>query len=255
MKIKIVCLNLWHGGRLWDAMVDFLRAEDADILALQELYDASNPSLERRFRSLIELREALAYPYYSFAPSDTDNLPEGKVVLGNAVLSKLPVTKTEVTFIGSEYRDDYTDTPENWPLRPRNLQHVEIQSAVGLLNVYNFQGVWDLDGDNFSPERKKMSEMILKVIDGKSNVILAGDSNAKETNPALRAIESKLVSVFGDQRTTSFNMRRKDNPGYATAVVDHMYVSPSIEVVSAAMPDVDISDHLPLVVELNIPNK
>jgi endonuclease/exonuclease/phosphatase (EEP) superfamily protein YafD len=192
------------------------------------------------------------YRYYSFAPSDTNNLPEGKIVGGNAVLSKLPIAQTNITFFAYPYRDDYIATPDNWPKRPRNLQHVEILSDAGVLNVFNFHGVWDIDGDNFSEQRRQMSETILKAIDGKQNVILTGDSNAKETNPAMRAIEQYLQSVFGDEWSTSFNMRRKDNLGYASAVVDHMYVSPEIRVVSKSMPDVDISDHLPLVVELEI---
>lgn len=252
MKVKVICLNLWHGGRLLDGALDFLRTEDADIVLLQEVYDGANPALERRLRSLIVLRETLDNTYYHFAPSDTDNLPEEKVVMGNAILSKFPIIKSDVTFFDLPYRDDYTDTPENWPDRPRNLQHVEITTPAGLLNVFNFHGVWDLDGDNFSPQRKQMSEVILKAIEGKKNVILAGDTNAKETNPALRAIEQHLTSVFGSERATSFNMRQKDNPGYATATVDHMYISPNIQVLSKQCPDVDISDHLPLIVELEI---
>lgn len=252
MKLKIVCLNLWRGGKLFDPMVDFLRAEDADLVLLQEVYDGSKLLLDRRFRSLMTLRETLDYPFYSSAPSWTEDREEGKIPLGLAILSKLPIQATDVTFFYSEYRDDCKDTPEFWPIYPRNLQHAELLSPVGILNIYNFHGVWDLDGDNFSTDRQKMSRAILKAIEGKQNVILAGDTNAKTTNPALRAIETHLTSVFGDTRTTSFNMRQKDNPGYTTAVVDHMYISPTIEVVSATMPDVDISDHLPLVVELNV---
>lgn len=252
MKLKIVCLNLWHGGRLFDQALDFLRSEDADIVALQEVNDAADPALEPRFRTLIELRQRLLYPYYHYAPSDTCLWPEGKVINGLAVLSKLPIVASNVTFFLEPYQDDYVDTPENWPKRPRNLQHVTIALPNTTLNVYNFHGVWDLDGDNYSPQRKRMSEVILQSTEGKENVILTGDSNAKETNPAMRAIEAHLASVFGSERTTSFNMKQKDNPGYATAVVDHMYVSPNIRVLSKQCPDVNVSDHLPLVVELEI---
>ncbi len=233
-------------------MVDFLRLEAADILMLQEVYDGSRPSLERRFRSLITLRQELDYPYYRMAPTDTDNLPEGKIVMGNAILTNFPITASNVTFFDEPYRDDYTDTPENWPHRPRNLQHVVLHAGAGQINVYNFHGVWDLDGDRFSPQRRQMSETIIKAVAGQPNVILAGDTNAKPTNPALRALEQHLVSVFGSDLRTTFNMRRKDNPGYATAAVDQMYVSPNLKVLSKHCPDVDISDHRPLVVELEI---
>lgn len=253
MKLKIVCLNVWYGGLLWDSMVDFLRAENADILALQEVCNASDTALEPRQRCYSTLPKLLGYAHTDFALAYTDNRPEGRIPMGNAVLSRLPITASNNVFFNEPYRDDYTDTAPNWSICPRNLQHVEIQSSVGLLNIYNFQGVWDMDGDNFSPERRQMSETIIGAIQGKENVILAGDSNAKETNPAMRAIEAHLTSVFGDERTTSFNMRQKENPGYATAVVDHMFVSPAIKVLSKQCPDIDVSDHLPLIVELEIP--
>jgi endonuclease/exonuclease/phosphatase family metal-dependent hydrolase len=56
--------------------------------------------------------------------------------------------------------------------------------------------------------------------------------------------------VFGEELKTTFNMKHKDNPGYATAAVDMMFISPDIKVSEKACPEVDVSDHLPLVVQL-----
>ena len=111
---------------------------------------------------------------------------------------------------------------------------------------------WDLNGDNFSEQRRRMSNVIIAESAGKPNVLLAGDTNAKPTNQAMRNVELHLKSVFGNRLTTSFNMRRKDNPGYATAVVDLMYVSPTVRIVSYDCPDVDISDHLPLIATVRL---
>ncbi len=47
-------------------------------------------------------------------------------------------------------------------------------------------------------------------------------------------------------------MRRKKDPGYATSAVDVVYVSPEIKIISRDCPNVDISDHLPLVATLDI---
>ena len=38
MKIKVITLNVWHGGRLWDELMAFLKSEDADVLILQEVH-------------------------------------------------------------------------------------------------------------------------------------------------------------------------------------------------------------------------
>jgi endonuclease/exonuclease/phosphatase family metal-dependent hydrolase len=68
----------------------------------------------------------------------------------------------------------------------------------------------------------------------------------------MRQVGQHLTSVFGDSLKTTFNISRKDNPGYATAAVDMMFVSSDIEVIEKACPAVDVSDHLPLVVQLRL---
>lgn len=253
MRIKFVCLNLWDGGRLLPDILTFLKEQDADIVALQEVYNGTDPSFPAQYRSLEVLRKALGYPHDDFAPAVLDKVSVGKVDGGNAVLSKLPIAAHDVVFFNEPYGErDFSD-PDRNPKTPRNLQHVQLKTAGKDLHVFNLQGVWDLDGDNYSPQRRRMSEVIIKNITGKQPAILAGDTNAKTTNQAMRAIEKHLTSVFGDELATTFNMRRKDNPGYATASVDMVFISPTIRVISKSCPDIDISDHLPLIVTLEVP--
>jgi endonuclease/exonuclease/phosphatase family metal-dependent hydrolase len=255
MRIKVVSLNTWHGGRLFDNMIRFLQEQDADILMLQEVFNSDDPKLEPRFRCYTELQKILGYKYAHFAPALTFIQTEGAIVEGNAVLSKSPLTGHEPIFFNEPYRDDYTDTPENYPTCPRNLQQVEAATPVGPIHLLNLQGVWDLDGDNPSEKRYNMARIIIEQAKGKNRVIVAGDTNAKPTNKAMLTIEEHLHSVFKNELKTSFNIRRKDMekfPGYGTAVVDLMYVSPDVKVLAKDCPNVDISDHLPLTVTLEI---
>lgn len=252
MKLKFVCLNLWRGGELFDGILDFLAKENADIIALQEVCDSPDPALPRQYHSIQTLQERLHYSHTDFAPALLDILPEGKILNGNAILSRFPIKSRDVTFFNEPFGERDGKDPKTFPTTPRNLQHVSLDTPGGKVNIFNLQGVWDMDGDNFSEQRRNMSNVIIKAIKGKPNVIVAGDTNAKHTNPAMRAIEEHLTSVFGDKRITSFNMRRKDNPGYATAVVDHIYVSKDIKVLEYDCPDVDISDHFPLTALLEV---
>jgi endonuclease/exonuclease/phosphatase family metal-dependent hydrolase len=68
----------------------------------------------------------------------------------------------------------------------------------------------------------------------------------------MKNIEQYLTSVFGNNLKSTFNMRRKDNPGYATAAVDMLFVSPNIRIVNSECSDVDISDHLPVIATLEV---
>ena len=243
---------MWNGGRLFDEIIAFVRQEQPDILMLQEVYNSPDPHLERRYRTIKTIQGAFHFPYMDFAPAFLDNRAEGNIPQGNAVFSRFPITGSDVRFFNEPFQNDYVSAPDHFASCPRNLQHVVLNTPAGQLDVYNMHGVWDLDGDNFSERRQRMSMIILEAIADKQKVILAGDTNAKPTNQAMRAVEAHLPSVFGDTRTTSFNMRRKENPGYATAVVDLMYASPTIRVIDRQCPDIDISDHLPLVAILEI---
>jgi endonuclease/exonuclease/phosphatase family metal-dependent hydrolase len=240
---------------LLPAALQFLREQDADIVLLQEVYNGKDPNYADNFRMLETLHRELGYPYSDFAPATIDVMEIGEIETGNAILSKFPIRASDTVFFDLPLSKRNPFDPTVGPRTSRSLEHVVIDADGHELNVCNFQGVWDLDGDNDSEQRRKMSNTIIERTSGKANVIVAGDTNAKPTNPAMRSIEEHLTSVFGDSLPTTFNMRRKTNPGYATAAVDLMYVSPDITILDKACPDVDISDHLPLVVSLEVESK
>jgi len=251
MTIKLISLNLWQGGNLFPAILDFLKSEDADILALQEVYDGKDPALADKYRSMAVLGQ-LGYPYSDFASAYLDKRSEGLIPQGNAILSKFPIIDRGARFLVEPTQPNYVEIPENFPSLPRVLQSVRLDTPDGEINVFNMHGVWDIDGDNDSEARRSMVDIIIKETSGKSNVIVTGDTNAKSTNPAMQALEASLTNVFGTELPTTFNMRHKTDPGYGTAAVDHLYVSPNIQILSKGCPDADVSDHRPLVATLQL---
>lgn len=233
-----------------DRLLDFLQREKPDILLCQEAYNGSGPALLERQRSIEVIQDNLGFTHADFAPAMRSK--KTQLDQGNAVFSRFPIKEREVIFIEGSYREQVMDDPKEFPNLPRNLQLATLDTPAGDITVANFHGVWDLNGDNFSEKRRQMSETIIAATKDKPNIILAGDTNAKSTNQAMRNIEQHLTSVFGTSLATTFNMRRKDNPGYATAPVDLMFVSPNVQIVSKNCPDIDVSDHLPLIAELVI---
>ncbi|HVV26288.1 MAG TPA: endonuclease/exonuclease/phosphatase family protein [Candidatus Saccharimonadales bacterium] len=252
MKIKTVSLNLWNGGRLMEPVLDFLRDQAADVVFLQEAYDGTEPNLELRFRSMRVLAKKLRYPHAEFAPAMLDKLPEGNIPAGNAILSKYALSASDTVFFNEPFHELTSTNSRTFRTMPRILQHVTAKTPAGLLNLLNVHGVWDLDGDNFGERRREMRDKILRIIMGKPNIILAGDTNAQPTNKMWEAIEQPLVSVFGTELKSTFNMKHKTNPGYATARVDMIFTSPNIKVLEKRCHEVDVSDHLPLSATLEI---
>lgn len=237
MQLKILCLNIWHGGKLREPLLEFLKAEDADILMFQEAYDPK------------ELR--LDYPHQRFDPNFLQHINGEKHDIGNAVFSKYPIISFDVQFYFEPYGDGYEDRRETYPFFPRNLQHVVIDAKGIQLNVFNTHGIWGEDGED-NERRLKVSDMIIEAIQDKEHVILGGDFNVNEATRSMQNVEKYLTSIFKGERTTSFNMKRKTLPGYATSVVDFIFVSPGIKLISHASPTVDVSDHLPMVATVEI---
>lgn len=240
MKIKFITLNLWEGGKLMDNIVAFIKAENPDILALQEVY----PSTIKVFN--VDFPE---YKYY-FAPAWFDQNKNAE--RGNAILSKYPLSNSKNIFFDVPYRslkDEERDG--NYSATPRNLAYSQILFENVKINVFNVHGIWDFKGlDN--ERRLKMSETMVDQIKDKENVILAGDFNCQPNTQTIKNIEKYLKSVFKAELKTTFNMKHKTDRGYATAAVDMIFVSSDIKVLDSYCPDVDVSDHLPLVASLEV---
>lgn len=251
MQIKFVNLNIWSGGKLLDNALDFILKEDPDILNLQEVHNGSGVNLPRDERTLEILNTKLDYKYSFFTKCFKDEATKGKVDKGDAIFSRFPIVSTNSVFFDRPYGSYSGDKSQDYPILPREIQHAEIKVGEKIINVFNTQGIWGLDGgDNES--RLKMSNIIVDQVKDKENVILSGDFNTNANTKTINNIEKVLISVFKDQLKTTFNMKRKTNLGYATAVVDMVFVSKEIEIISHTCPQVDVSDHFPLVCEFNI---
>jgi endonuclease/exonuclease/phosphatase family metal-dependent hydrolase len=251
MKLKVISLNIYE-GILLDTAIDFIKLEKPDVLLLQEVYGQNADDSNDQFRTLEILQNTIPLPHSYFVPGLRHCHDKGKFYIGNAIFSRYPITHKSAIFFNDPYNDNFVVGPASNPTYPHTLQYVVLDTPSGEVNAFNIHGTWDLDGDNYSEQRKQMSQAIIQAVKDKPRVVLAGDTNAKPTNQAMRQVEQHLTSVFGDSLKTTFNMQRKDNPGYATAAVDMMFISHDIKVAERSCPNVDVSDHLPLIVTLDI---
>lgn len=244
---------MWLGGKLSDSILEFIKNEKPDILAVQEVYDSKDEKLEKRFHLIEIIKEECNFQHVFFSPACMAILPEGKIPAGNAIFSRFPFLNSETTFTYSEFKEisNYEMPDGDFSLTPRNLQYVMLEINDVKVNVFNTQGVWGKDSyDN--KNKLEMSEKIVQEIENKSNVILAGDFNALPNTKTMLNIGKGLRNVFRDKLKTTFNVRRKKNPIFSNLVVDMVFTSNNIKVSESYCPNVDISDHLPLVVVFEI---
>ncbi len=253
MKIKVICLNLWFGGKLFENIKQYISEENPDIIALQEVYNAESYPPAEKWHPVGNLAQILGYKYFAFVPAFARTEPNGiKAQNGNAILSKFPIQNSIATFYDEPFNGFYIQPEGDARNTPRNLQHGEINIEGKVLHFFNTQGIWGFDGDD-TDRRLHMGEVISSQVAGKQPALLMGDFNTQEGNQTIGKIEAHMRSIFKGEMKTSFNMKHKPKEsGYGKAIVDMMFVSPDVKVVSHNVSSADVSDHLALVAEFEI---
>lgn len=251
MRIKFLTVNILHGGEVWEPLVEFLKKESADIVVMQEVNNSPDKTLGKNYRTVSEFRKILNYKYDSFGQNVIVSLKLEDIDQGNFILSRFPLVNQKIVFFDVPYgKFDHRDT-QDFRLFPASMQNVSVQLKNKTINLYNVHGIWDFHGED-NKRRLEMSKKIISEIKNKENIILAGDFNVKYETKTIVNIEKYLNNFFKGELKTTFNMKRKTNPGFAVSAVDMIFVSPDIKVISHSCPNVDISDHLPLIAEFEI---
>lgn len=217
---------------LFNRVTQFINKEQPDILVLQEARKG--------------IQKKLNFKYFDFAPTFVDEGTSELTEYGNVIFSHYPILSSQSFFYDRPYRKFNLSKAVDFSSLSRNLQHVVIKVNNTNFNIYNTQGIWGSNGQD-NKRRLNMSKIIINEIKNKDNVILAGDFNVLPTTKTIKNIENYLHNVFHGKLTSTFNPKRKKKGGYATAVVDMIFVSKNLKVLNHYCPAVDISDHLPLV--------
>lgn len=253
----LISLNVWIGGLLFEQMIEYLQKNRPDFLLLQEVNNGSKKEYPLSYKTFQEIQSKLQYSHAHFAPAFIETLADGEqVVQGNAIFSDFPLTEQAIVYYDVPFGLREEQNPGAFENTPRSLEHVVAHLPQGNLHLLNTQGIWGVDGfDN--PRRLHMAEKITAQLQsiGDEPFVLAGDFNVQPQTKTIAKIEHVATNVFSYELVTTFNTKRKDlqkHPGFASAVVDMMFVSDQVVVHSKRCDVVDISDHLPLSIQFEL---
>jgi endonuclease/exonuclease/phosphatase family metal-dependent hydrolase len=131
----------------------------------------------------------------------------------------------------------------------RNVQFVETVHNGKKLNILNFHGLWNGEGKRDSEDRILQSENIagfLKTLSG--DIVFCGDFNLLPDTQSIKIIEDagmrNLVKEYGVTSTRSSFYTKPEK------FADYVFVSSGIEVADFAVMQDEVSDHLPLCLEI-----
>lgn len=266
--MKIICLNGW-GGKLHDALVAYLRAEQPDVLCLQEVvhtpatdrdwltYRDGEHVLPQRANFFRDVALALPDHVGTFCPAAQGVLWHGAEQvpsqwgLATFVRTSLPVIGQGQGFVHKDFSaNGYGDHP-----RSRNAHAVRLYDSARerSVSITHMHGLRDPRGKADTPERADQARRLLELSDMVSREtdlrIVCGDFNVDRDSETLALFKAngfeELVTGMGFDGTRSGHYEK---PG---RFADYMLINrrdavARFEVVFTP----EVSDHCPLVLEI-----
>lgn len=262
--MKLISLNTW-GGRVFELLINFIKeqSQDTDIFCLQEIYDT--PSGIKNHKDLIranllgELKKILFnfqifYFPILFGYDDTARKVDFELSYGQliAVRKNIKIIFQKDYFIShwgylDSIKKDFSDltTP---------FQQVTIQYNDKIYQIFNFHGTpypgSKLDTSLRLLEAEKIEKIIKKSKDPK---ILVGDFNLLPNTKSIAVHEQNMTNLI-----KKFNIketRSNLNPYYGQSnfqrFADYTFVSPDVIISKFQVPNMEISDHLPMIIEFS----
>jgi len=204
-ELTLVTFNIWHNQSDWPArlplLVAALRAEDPDVIALQEVLEDAAIGLPNQARTLAD---ALGGYAVHFVSTDPEGAPRR---YGNAVLSRLPVAAVESRKL--QPLDDY-----------RTALRVRVLVGERAVDVVNTHLAWQEDA---APVRaRQIADLVSMLPEDGAPLIVMGDFNAVQEDAGLAALTApRFFSALprGTAQTT-LNPAR----GHPPRVIDHIFV-------------------------------
>lgn len=261
--MKLISLNTW-GGRYFKPLIRFIRenSQNTDIFCFQEMRHTTTNIREfagYRANLLSEIKNILTDFQVFYFPTmkgfDNEASPANfDLTFGQAIFAKnsIKITNAGNHFI---YRDENSpNINKDFSNLPVPLQYISFTIDNKELTVFNFHGS-PMPGDKLDTDKRLAEANKSKdIIDKKSGAkILVGDFNLLPQTQSIKIYESNMRNLINE-----FNIvttRSRLSPFYNTPdfqrYADYTFVSSDVEVKSFQVPDVAISDHLPMLLEFS----
>jgi endonuclease/exonuclease/phosphatase family metal-dependent hydrolase len=209
------------GDNVLEQYINAISAQNPDLLSLAEVHLED----ETHSEMVQVIAKKLQLPYYDFMGSDKSHLAEGKL-LGNAILSKYPITRTDHFLVKSPMIDVDRPNGDHWIMhnKPAQTAFIEIENkTIALTSLHYFpfhhfnRSMNELE---FAPQRQSLVDHLMTV-ELSTIPITTGDFNNKnfklsEAFPELfaagfsEAIEVESTIIGDSQQLDHILFKKSD---------------------------------------------
>ena len=237
MILRVMTFNIQHCLDYVNRRIDYelfaktIAESGADIVGLNEVRGQSETKgYDAQARILAE---GAGYKYHYFAKAIDFN---GRDPYGNAILSKYPIVSAQTVMIPDPEPRKYLGYYET-----RCVGKVKIDVNGTKLTVLAVH--FGLNRD----EHENARDTVLSVLE-ENRCVLMGDMNVTPASPILTPIRRHMkdtADMLCDGKYTFPSDRPKKK-------IDYVFVSPDIEVLSAKVPKLIVSDHRPHTADIRL---
>ena len=229
--MKIMTFNTQHCQSYIEKTVDYgimartISDLGADIVGLNEMFNGGK--YDEQTKVLAE-KAGMEYYYFAKAIDDSDG------PYGNGILSRYKITSVEAIKIP----DPLPRECQNGYYETRCILKARLENGLTVL-ITHF-------GLNPDEQRSAVKTVLENLTEEKC--ILMGDFNVTPENEVLKPIREKMkdAGALFENKLLSFP---SDKPRIK---IDYIFTSLDIEIISADIPKIIASDHLPHIAEIKL---
>jgi len=244
MEVSILQWNIWFKEDI-NNIIDFIESINPDIICLQEL-SINNPEQPTK-DTVSYVAEKLDY---NFCHKEL-NLGEDKIAIANGIFSRYPLTNNRHVMINQPTGTGKFD--DEWRAYVETVVNINgAKLKVGTVHMSYTHAF-----ENTPRKLQETENLIEATKDNKSNFIITGDFNAVPGSQVIERIEQAGLKNCGpDLSQKSWTTKPFDYSGFTANTLDwrldYALATPDIQVNSAEILKTDFSDHLPLLIRIDV---
>jgi len=244
--VSVLQWNVWSQEDIGN-IASFLKAQDADIVCLQELgigYPGQSVANTPQF-----IAEQLGYHhFYQEIPIEDD---ERTIVLANGIFSRFPIMSTGFSWINRPQGDGgYDDQHRAYIEADLDLDGRTLHIGTTHMSYTHRFG--------HTCRKQEETDLLLDELAKHSdNFIFTGDLNALPGSYTISSIEALLKDAGPPHEHKSWTTKPFSYDGFDETELnwrpDYVFASPDVEILSSEILETKYSDHLPILTELFLP--